>query len=129
MRDSSCRKVDSADRLNFGTTMLATISGRLSRRLPMKIRWILSLDFFLSDDGGVAPEKESGLTHGFHKGQNEQGAWKPVKNLAGGQKGRHYEGYGWFRKEFELPESANGQETCQLRKPHPLAVLAQAQRD
>jgi hypothetical protein len=67
-------------------------------------------DFCLSDDGKVAPENESGLAQGFQKGQNDSSSWKPVKNLAGGQKGRRYDGYAWFRKEFALPESAKGQE-------------------
>jgi hypothetical protein len=67
-------------------------------------------DFCLSDDEDVAPEKESGFTQGFHQGKNGNATWKPVKNLAGGQKGRRYDGYGWFRKQVELPESAKGQE-------------------
>lgn len=67
-------------------------------------------DFCLSDDGSLAPEQEGGLAQGFHRGQNGQSLWRPVKNLAGGQKGRHYDGYAWFRKEVELPQSAKGQE-------------------
>ena len=53
---------------------------------------------------------ESGLVSGVYRGQGAPGTWKPVNNMAGGQKGRHYDGYGWFRKEVILPESAKGQE-------------------
>jgi hypothetical protein len=67
-------------------------------------------DFCLTDEGHVTPERESGLTSGVHRGQPGSGTWKSVNNLAGGQKGRHYDGYGWFRKEVVLPESAKGQE-------------------
>jgi hypothetical protein len=67
-------------------------------------------NFSLTDDGAVAAEEESGLAKGFHKGQGDPSAWKPVKNLAGGGKGRHYDGYGWFRQEFELQEAAKGRD-------------------
>ena len=36
--------------------------------------------------------------------------WKSVRNLGGGQKGRSYGGFGWFRQEFTLPEAARGKE-------------------
>ena len=44
-------------------------------------------DFCLTDDGSIAADRESGLAQGFHTRQNGQSSWKPVKNLAGGQKG------------------------------------------
>ena len=39
-----------------------------------------------------------------------QTGWRPVYNLSGGQHGRTYSGYGWFRCKVELPESAKGKE-------------------
>jgi hypothetical protein len=67
-------------------------------------------DFCLTDGGSVVPEKERGLAQGFHQSKKEEGTWHPVRNLAGGHEGPHYNGYGWFRSEFRLPESAKGQE-------------------
>lgn len=56
-------------------------------------------NFRLSDSGGEH----------FEQIASSAGAWKPVNNLAGGQKGRVYAGYGWYRHEFALPESAGDQ--------------------
>jgi hypothetical protein len=38
----------------------------------------------------------------------DSGNWTAVRNLAGGQKGRVYSGYCWFRHEFAVPEAARG---------------------
>ncbi len=38
------------------------------------------------------------------------GTWISVNNFAGGQKERIYPGYGWFRHEFALPETARGKD-------------------
>ncbi len=67
-------------------------------------------NFRLTDDGSVQPEQESGLGLGFHQPAVRPGGWRHARNLAGGQKGRKYTGYGWFRHEFKLPESARGKE-------------------
>lgn len=40
----------------------------------------------------------------------EDAPWGKSRNLAGGQRGRRYDGPGWFRHQFELPETAKGQE-------------------
>jgi hypothetical protein len=67
-------------------------------------------EFQLTDGGGISPEQEKGFKLAFHKSAVPPGEWKPVHNLAGGQKGRVYAGYGWFRHEFTLPEAARGQD-------------------
>jgi hypothetical protein len=67
-------------------------------------------NFRLTDEGSVPPEGESGLGLGFHQPAIKLDGWRHARNLAGGQKGRKYAGYGWFRHEFELPESARGKE-------------------
>jgi len=51
--------------------------------------------FRLTDDGEVPRDTDN---------------WTAVHNLAGGQKGRVYSGYGWFRHEFALPETARGRD-------------------
>ena len=65
-------------------------------------------DFKLGDEGDVPPEREKGLQQGFHKLASLPDKWTPVNNLAGGQKGRVYTGYGWFRQTFALPDEARG---------------------
>lgn len=66
-------------------------------------------DFRLGDETPVSPERETGVSQGFHTAADVQG-WRPVYNLAGGQHGRAYGGYGWFRCKVELPESAKGRD-------------------
>ncbi len=66
--------------------------------------------FQLTDDGTVTPERERGLSLGFHRQGAQLNDWRHVQNLAGGQKGRTYGGYGWFRYEFALPAAAQGKE-------------------
>ncbi len=67
-------------------------------------------NFRLTDAEDVSPDREEGLRLGFHKLAAPAGNWTPVHNLAGGQKGRVYQGYGWFRHEFALPEEARGRD-------------------
>ena len=67
-------------------------------------------DFRLSDETPISPERESGLTQGFHRSAAAAGGWIPVQNLSGGQHGRVYGGYGWFRCNVELPESTKGKD-------------------
>ena len=59
-------------------------------------------DFRLGDETPVSPERETGISQGFHTAADVQG-WRPVYNLSGGQHGRAYGGYGWFRCKVELP--------------------------
>ncbi|HCC56376.1 MAG TPA: hypothetical protein DEQ47_03805 [Solibacterales bacterium] len=66
--------------------------------------------FQLTDAGGVLPDSESGLARGYDKLDLPVAGWKPVRNLAGGQQGHAYTGYGWFRHEFALPAEARGKE-------------------
>jgi hypothetical protein len=66
--------------------------------------------FQLTDGGDSAPEREKGLNQGFHKRDLSTANWTAVNNLAGGQKGRIYPGYGWFRHTFSLPETARGRD-------------------
>jgi hypothetical protein len=67
-------------------------------------------NFRLTDGEDVSPEREEGLRLGFHKPASPAGNWTAVHNLAGGQKGRVYQGFGWFRHEFVLPEEARGRD-------------------
>jgi hypothetical protein len=67
-------------------------------------------NFQLTNSGEIAPEQERGLAAGFHKLLSIPDKWTPVHNLCGGQKGRVYSGYGWFRHEFTLPEAARGKD-------------------
>ncbi len=64
--------------------------------------------FQVTDTGDVTPDREKGLTVGFHKASAPPENWTPVRNLAGGRNGRVYRGYGWFRSEVGLPEMARG---------------------
>ncbi|HET6217669.1 MAG TPA: twin-arginine translocation signal domain-containing protein, partial [Acidobacteriaceae bacterium] len=66
-------------------------------------------DFRLGDETPVPPERESGVSQGFHAAADVRG-WRPVNNLSGGQHGRAYGGYGWFRCKLEIPESAEGKD-------------------
>src|SRR5690348_14147119 len=63
-----------------------------------------------TDPGSVPPERERGMREGFHQPGNASGNWSPVANLAGGRRGRVYDGYAWFRSDFSLPASARGKE-------------------
>src|SRR6185312_927473 len=63
-----------------------------------------------TDPGTVSPESERGRREGFHQGGTASGNWTPVANLAGGRRGRVYDGYAWFRSDFSLPTSARGKE-------------------
>ena len=67
-------------------------------------------EFRLTDETAIEPERESGLLKGFHQYDKTKDGWIAVDNLAGGQHGRAYGGYGWFRCNVELPVSAQGQE-------------------
>jgi hypothetical protein len=68
-------------------------------------------DFRLGpDEGAVAPDRERGLHEGFHLTATSTAGWRKAQNLAGGQKGRVYHGYAWFRHLFELPEDARDRE-------------------
>ncbi len=67
-------------------------------------------EFRLGDETPVAPERETGLSQGFHRNATEAAGWRPADNLSGGQHGRTYAGYGWFRCNVELPESAKGKD-------------------
>jgi hypothetical protein len=67
-------------------------------------------DFRLSDETPVSPERESGLLQGFHRTPTNAEGWRPVYNLSGGQHGRTYGGYGWFRCNIHLPASAKGKD-------------------
>lgn len=64
--------------------------------------------FRLTDAGSVNEAEESGLRNGYHRPQTAAQGWRFVRNLAGGQSGRRYGGYGWFRCEFPLQEAAKG---------------------
>ena len=46
----------------------------------------------------------------FTASATDTDGWRPVYNLSGGQHGRTYSGYGWFRCKIELPESAKGKD-------------------
>ena len=65
-------------------------------------------NFQLTDSGDIPHEREKGLRLGFHKLASPTGDWAAKHNLGGGQAGRVYSGYGWFRHEFSLPETARG---------------------
>jgi hypothetical protein len=78
-----------------------------SQGVRLEIPW---WQFKLGDRGQVEPDRERGLVEGFHRFQTDASGWKPVFNLAGGQSGRAYEGYGWFRHSFGLPETAKGKQ-------------------
>lgn len=67
-------------------------------------------DFHLGDETPVSPDRETGLRSGFHRSATAGDGWTPVQNLAGGKRGRVYGGYGWFRCQIELPESAKGKD-------------------
>src|ERR1700722_10947954 len=67
-------------------------------------------DFRLSDETPVSPERESGISQGFHRTAAEVQGWRPVYNLSGGQRGRAYGGYGGVRCKVDLPESAKGKD-------------------
>ena len=60
------------------------------------------------------PERESRLRAGFSPPLSVQvrkaGALEVAHNLSGGQHGRTYGGYAWFRCKVELPESAKGKD-------------------
>jgi len=64
----------------------------------------------ITDDDHVAPEAERGMTQLYHLGKSGKDSWSAVRNLAGGRMGVQFGGYGWFRHEFQLPESAKGQD-------------------
>ena len=66
--------------------------------------------FRLTDETPVSPERESGLLQGFHQSAELTDGWKPANNLSGGQHGRTYGGYGWFRCNVELSQSAKGKD-------------------
>ena len=66
-------------------------------------------DFRLGDETPVSPERETGMSQGFHTATDVHG-WRPVNNLSGGQHGCAYGGYGWFRCKVEIPESAKGKD-------------------
>ncbi|MGC2401008.1 MAG: hypothetical protein WA510_14540 [Acidobacteriaceae bacterium] len=78
-----------------------------SRGNRLEIPW---WDFRLSDETPVSPERESGLMQGFNRAAGDAEGWRPVYNLSGGQHGRAYGGYGWFRCNIELPASAQGKD-------------------
>lgn len=93
----------SGHRYNLETDNEFKLTFSTGRRL--EIPW---WTFRLTDSGDVPPEREEGLRLGFHKLALPPENWAPVHNLAGGQKGRVYQGFGWFRHEFALPEEARG---------------------
>ncbi|MDQ2774404.1 MAG: hypothetical protein M3Y57_05680 [Acidobacteriota bacterium] len=66
--------------------------------------------FQLTNGGAVAPEREKGISLGFERQETKTDGWQNVRNLSGGQKGRTYDGFGWFRQEFALPEAARGKD-------------------
>lgn len=73
----------------------------------IEIPWWISQ---YTDPGSIPPEGERGMREGFHQPGNTRGNWSPVANLAGGRRGRVYDGYAWFRSDFSLPSSARGKE-------------------
>jgi hypothetical protein len=70
------------------------------------------------DDGPVSPDQEHGLQLGYHLPDFEDRSWGVAENLllrglAGIERrpsGIRFDGYGWFRRNFELPSQAQGQE-------------------
>ncbi len=73
---------------------------------------------FGSDLTSVPPTKERGLHLGFHQPNTTEQGWGVTENLLlrglSGVKQSpdpiSYDGYGWFRKHFELPKDAEGKE-------------------
>ena len=69
------------------------------------------------DESAVGTEQEKGFTLGFQKPEFEDQHWGAAQNLIPrGHPGakRHgdgitYDGYGWYRRWFELPSTARGQ--------------------
>jgi hypothetical protein len=70
-----------------------------------------------SDESAVGAEQEKGLTLGFQKLEFQDQHWGNTQNLLprgrpgakGHGDGITYDGYGWYRRWFELPSSAQGQ--------------------
>lgn len=75
---------------------------------------------FGPDEGPVPPEQEQGLHLGYHRREFSDRDWGATENLLlrslQGLKsvrgGITYDGYGWFRRWFELPQNARGEELC-----------------
>ena len=70
------------------------------------------------DESPVEPEQEKGLGLGFQKPETPDSDWGTTQNLLlrdlsgvkRAQGGISYDGYGWFRRWFELPAGAKGSE-------------------
>ncbi|HXW13100.1 MAG TPA: hypothetical protein VEN79_01195, partial [Terriglobia bacterium] len=68
------------------------------------------------DETPVPPEQEKGISLGFQKPETSDGDWGVTENLllrglSGVKESRggiSYDGYGWFRRWFELPVAAQG---------------------
>jgi len=73
---------------------------------------------FGSDQDSVSPEQEQGLKQGYHLPDTSEEGWGATDNLL--LRGLHgagptpdsitYDGYGWFRRWFELSKDAEGEE-------------------
>ncbi len=72
---------------------------------------------FGPDDRPVPPEPEQGLRLGYHRCEFSDQDWGAtenllLRNLQGVRRlrgGITYDGYGWFRRWFELPQDARGE--------------------
>lgn len=73
---------------------------------------------FGPDKAPVSPALEQGLTHGYHLPSFSDQGWGATENLLlrslqGGGRAPNkitYDGYGWFRHWFELPQDARNEE-------------------
>lgn len=99
----------------FSSTEEIALTFSASRR-RIEIPWWRFV--FGPDDHPVAPEQEQGLKRGFHLKNELDASWGATENLllrklrGAGEvhKEIQYNGYGWFRHWFVLPEEGRGEE-------------------